>query len=290
MKINALVKSCMTVTVAALVLGVYASNSYGQETSTTDDTVAPANPVPPAAYVNAGKGYEIGGNIVLATPGGSDFSGNHNVALGTHALRNNTTGFYNTASGTWALHSNTTGNSNMASGTGALDSNTTGDGNTASGVVALYDNTMGSQNTASGEGAMDRNTTGSYDTASGWGALSGNMTGLYNTASGYLACDNLLTGSNVICIGANSGPAGDIPGPATYIANVYGALTTGSGNPVVCIDSTGLLGTTGCATSSLPAAQQAVIEHQQVQIETLQRQNQELQQRMSRLEALIAKK
>jgi hypothetical protein len=110
-----------------------------------------------------------------------------------------------------------------------------------------------------------------------------------NTAFGTNACLNLLTGSNVTCIGANAGPSGDIAGPATYIANVYGAPTTGSGNPLVCIDSTGLLGITNCATNGAPSAQNEMIERQQEQIETLQKQNEDLQQRLARLEALIAK-
>jgi hypothetical protein len=290
MKMDKLVRLCVMVTVVAIIFGAYASNSYGQETSTTNESTAPANPLPPTAYVNAGKGYKIGGNVVLTTPGGSGSSGIGNVGLGYQALISNTTGSDNTASGHDALARNTTGSSNSAVGWDALAFNTTGSGNTANGYDALLSNTTGSTNSAVGWEALSFNSTGSGNTATGFQALYANTRGSGNTASGYDACYNLKTGSNVICIGNSVGPAGDIPGPATYIGGIYGAPTTGSGNPLVCIDSTGLLGTTNCATNGAPSAQQEVIEHQQVQIETLQRQNEELQQRMSRLESLIAKK
>jgi hypothetical protein len=270
MKMNRLVKFCMMVAMIAIVFGVYASNSYGQETSTTDETIAPASPT----YVDAGTGYKIGGEIVLAHSAGD--KRNINISLGVDALAHNSGGFSNTASGYQALYENTTGAFNMANGSYALAYNTTGSSNTASGVEALYYNTTGSVNTASGVGALINNNNGEENTASGAYALLNNTTGGNNTAIGYQACRNLGTGNNVICIGWNVGPAGDIPGPATYIGGIYGAPTTGSGNPLVCIDSTGLLGTTGCAATEM--------------IETLQRQNEELQQRISRLEALIAKK
>jgi hypothetical protein len=235
MKMNKLIKLCMMVAVVAIVFGVYASTSYGQETSTTDETIAPTNPLPP--YVNVGMGYKIGERVVLAEPGGYS-----NIALGENALNHNTFGNNNTASGIYALYSNTSGEYNAASGTKALWSNTTGANNTASGNAALQSNTIGVDNTAFGNNA----------------------------------CSNLSTGSNVICIGSDVGPAGDIAGPATYIGGIYGAPTTGAGNPLVCIDSTGLLGTTGCAATDM--------------IESLQKQNEELRERVARLEALIAKK
>jgi hypothetical protein len=286
MKMNTLVKICMMVAVVAIVFGLHASSGYGQEISTTDDIIAPANPVPPAAYVNAGTGYKIGGKIVLIEAGETNLQ---NIALGYGALLSDTSGASNTASGSQALLANTTGGFNTASGDSALIDNITASNNTASGYQALYKNN-GSDNTGSGFRVLFSNTTGSSNFADGSKALMSNTTGSNNAAIGYEACYNLVTGSNVTCIGANSGPASDIPGPATYIAGIYGAPTTGSGNPLVCIDSTGLLGTTGCAPNGAPAAQQEVIDRQQVQIETLQRQNEELQQRMSRLEALIAQK
>jgi hypothetical protein len=244
----------MIIAVVAIVFGC-ATRSYGQEASTTNESTAPANSQPTETYVDAGKGYKIGGDIVLAHAAGKKGNIHVNISLGVDALAHNSSGFSNTASGYQALFENTSGSFNMASGSYALALNTTGNANTASGAYALLFNT-----------------------------------GSENTAIGYQACYGLVTGSNVICIGANAGPAGDIPGPATYIGGIYGAPTAGSGNPLVCIDSTGLLGTTGCASMAHPHEQQEMIEHQQVQIETLQEQNEELQQRVSRLEALTAKK
>ena len=279
MKMNKLVKICMMVAIVTIVFGVYASSSYGQETQTTDDSTAPANALPPTPYVNAGKGYEIGGNIVLVEPGGSAAG---NTALGYQALANNTTGSTNTASGV-----------------GALSVNATGNGNTASGLNALYFNN-GSYNTASGYAALETNSTGADNTAIGVEALLYNTTGSNNIAIGNAAANNVSAGnSNNIEIGT-SGTAADngvisigTSGTQTsaFIAGIAGVTLPPAGDPLVCIEpSTGQLGTLNCATNGLPSAQQEVIKHQQVQIETLQRQNEELQQRMSRLEALITKK
>jgi hypothetical protein len=313
MKMNKLVKICMMVAIVTIVFGVYASSSYGQETQTTDDSTAPANALPPTPYVNAGKGYEIGGNIVLVEPGGSAAG---NTALGYQALANNTTGSTNTASGVGALEFNNTGKHNTASGFAALESNTTGGSNTASGVGALSVNATGNGNTASGLNALYFNN-GSYNTASGYAALETNSTGADNTAIGVEALLYNTTGSNNIAIGnaaannvsagnsnnieiGTSGTAADngvisigTSGTQTsaFIAGIAGVTLPTAGDPLVCIEpSTGQLGTLNCATNGLPSAQQEVIKHQQVQIETLQRQNEELQQRMSRLEALITKK
>jgi hypothetical protein len=313
MKMSKLVKVCMMMAVVAMVFGVYASNSYGQETSATDDTTAPANPLPPTPYVNAGKGYKIGGTVVLTVPGG--IAGG-NVALGHQALTNNTTEGTNTANGASALEFNSTGKHNTASGYAALQNNTTGGSNTASGVGALSVNATGSGNTASGLNALYFNN-GSYNTASGYAALETNSTGADNTAIGVEALLYNTTGSNNIAIGnaaANNVSAGNsnnievgtvgfssdngainigTSGTQTsaFIAGIAGVTLPTANEPLVCIDPpTGQLGTLNCATNGAPAAQQEVIKRQQVQIETLQRQNEELQQRMSRLESLIAKK
>ena len=80
-----------------------------------------------------------------------------NTAIGSFALNSNTTGFNNTASGYGALQSNTTGSSNTASGTRALVSNTTGGDNIAIGTGllagALGNNTTGNDNIAIGVNA-----------------------------------------------------------------------------------------------------------------------------------------
>jgi hypothetical protein len=224
MKMNKLAKPYMMMAVVAIVFGVYASTSYGQETSATDDRIAPANPLPPTPYVNAGTGYKIGGKIVLIEPGGSI---DGNIALGYQALLNMNTGPENTAVGVDALHSNMGGTDypqgccNTASGWYALSSNTTGNSNTATGNQALLSNTTGSFNTANGLGALTNNTTGSNNTisgyqalyfnngsdntASGFQALLENTTGSNNFADGYQALYNNTTGSNNVAIGYQAG-------------------------------------------------------------------------------------
>jgi len=248
MKMNRLVKNCTIMAVVAIVFGVYASSSYGQETSTTDDT-AQANPLPPAAYVDAGEGYKIGGTIMLTRPGRP---GLHNTAVGAAALVANTTGSDNTASGLDGLQFNTTGNGNTAIGLEALQFNTTGNGNTAIGLDALVGGT------------------GSSNSAFGRDALVSNMTGRSNSALGYYACTGVSTANNVICIGADTSNT-------TYIAGIAGVTLPTAAEPLVCIDPpTGQLGTVNCAANGM--------------IEALQKQNEELQQRVARLEALVAKK
>ena len=248
MKMNRLVKNCTIMAVVAIVFGVYASSSYGQETSTTDDT-AQANPLPPAAYVDAGEGYKIGGTIMLTRPGRP---GLHNTAVGAAALVANTTGSDNTASGLDGLQFNTTGNGNTAIGLEALQFNTTGIDNTATGIDALVGGT------------------GSSNSAFGRDALVSNMTGRSNSALGYYACTGVSTANNVICIGADTSNT-------TYIAGIAGVTLPTAAEPLVCIDPpTGQLGTVNCAANGM--------------IEALQKQNEELQQRVARLEALVAKK
>ena len=125
-----------------------------------------------------------------------------NTAVGSYALRANTTGNSNTANGFTALYSNTTGNSNTANGLQALYSNTAGINNTANGVNALYSNTTGVNNTANGLEALFNNTTGNRNTANGLQALYSNTTGAGNTANGVSALFNNTTGAGNICLGS----------------------------------------------------------------------------------------
>jgi hypothetical protein len=227
-------------------------------------------------------------------------TGSYNTASGSGALGANTTGTTNTASGSGTLQSNTIGNYNMADGAYALSANTTGSNNMASGYQALFSSTTASYNTASGEIALINTTTGSNNTADGGGALYNNTTGSNNIAIGYNAAGSVSGGnSNNIEIG-NQGSSGDSGAirigadgtqTSSYIAGIYGVMPPTAGQPLVCIDSSGQLGTANCATKGGPSAEQeAINRQQQQQIQTLQKQNDELQQRMSRLESLIVKK
>jgi hypothetical protein len=122
-------------------------------------------------------------------------------------LLNYTIGTYNTAIGSSALRSNTTVSSvsgayNTAIGSSALYYNTSGRYNTATGVCALYANQTGIYNTATGNNALLGNTSGSYNTAVGYTSLQNNTTGSQNTAIGYYAgTDNPINLTNSTCIG-----------------------------------------------------------------------------------------
>jgi Chaperone of endosialidase len=169
----------------------------------------------------------------------SNTTGNNNVANGFSALLNNTTGNGNTATGRGALFANTTGFSNTANGAQALTSNTTGGDNTANGYLALSLNTIGSNNTASGFQALVSNTTGAGNTAVGVGALVRNTTGGENSALGANAGFDVITASNVICIGSLGANVSN----TTWIENIYGVPTqSGTTAPVIVSDS-GQLGT-----------------------------------------------
>jgi hypothetical protein len=205
-------------------------------------------------FCNESTGYQIGGGYVLSQPGGSG-----NTAVGLNALVGGNTSSFATGVGSLALESNTTGEFNTATGNSALEFNTTGPHNTADGTDALTFNTTGGDSTAMGYGALE------------------NSTGGNNTAVGYVACTKVTTATGVICIG--SSVVGANISNSTYIAGIHGRPTTGKNNPEVCVSADGKLGTVGCAPNT--AQQQIQIQAQQIA---------DLQQRLSQLESLIAKK
>ena len=145
------------------------------------------------------------GSVAIGSEAKADVG---SVAIGEKAL-SSTTGewnAYNTAVGYRSMHSTTTGVQNTAFGRETLAMNTTGAQNVAVGNYTLPSNTTGTANTVVGPNAMSANQTGSYNSAFGYSALDTNKTGSNNTAIGYKACYG-VTGSNKICIGANSGPS-----------------------------------------------------------------------------------
>jgi hypothetical protein len=100
------------------------------------------------------------GNTAIGDGGlSANTTGQTNTAIGGSALQANTSGGDNTATGYAALFSNTTGGNNTASGVDALANNTSGNNNTASGQLALYANTTGNNNIAIGYQAA-RNVSG----------------------------------------------------------------------------------------------------------------------------------
>ena len=131
-------------------------------------------------------------------------STSNSTALGSEALKSNTTGYFNTATGASTLKANTTGTHNTALGGSALKSNTTGGYNTASGSSAMIQNLSGSYNTAIGNESLFWNTTGSYNTSTGSSALNYNETGIKNTANGSFAITSNTSGNYNSALGYSS--------------------------------------------------------------------------------------
>jgi hypothetical protein len=133
--------------------------------------------------ITTGKGIAIGD---YALGGGVGMTGNFQVAIGTSALQNQTSGQRNTAVGYQAARTQSTAAQNVAVGAWALEMNTTGSNNVAIGVDAMEQNTTASTNTAVGYKALEDNTTGGTSVAVGAYAIN-NPTGGDNTAVGYFA-------------------------------------------------------------------------------------------------------
>lgn len=127
-----------------------------------------------------------------------------NIAIGSNALNQNTTGANNTGVGGDALKSNTTGYQNVAIGNQALSLNTTGDNNNAFGYVSQQKTTTGRANSSFGSESMRENTTGSYNAGFGNGSLWKNTTGSNNSALGYQSLQYNTTGYNNTAVGQAS--------------------------------------------------------------------------------------
>ena len=175
-------------------------------------------------------------NVALGTGAlANNTTGSQNSAEGANALQFNTTGSNNTASGASALSANTGGNDNTAAGSGALLDNTTGSGNTAAGSHALQFNTTGNHNTAAGHAALQNNTTANMNTAIGDSALGSNTTGTLNTASGAAALSNNTTGSSNTAAGTGAlsanttGTGNTAMGQASLFAVSTGVNNTATG-------------------------------------------------------------
>jgi len=174
--------------------------------------------------------------------------GNFNTAVGAFAQYSNSDGTGNTALGDAALGANTSGSYNTAIGESALNNDNgndmgIGNNNTAVGAFALFSNESGSSNTALGNGALNFCTNGSFNVAVGDYAGTTNVpsTGSFNVAIGDSAGSAVVTGSNIICIGAEV--SGEDVSDTTWIGNVYGVTTqSGITAPVVVSDG-GQLGT-----------------------------------------------
>ena len=181
----------------------------------------------------------------------------NNIAIGSLALLNNTSGALNTAIGATAMYNNITGQWNFGLGAGALYFSTDGMYNVAIGGFALCGGdqsyvstgasasnnvavgtfslqgayigvtagyTFGSQNVAIGNNVAT-NGMGDYNTLIGHTAATNLKSGSYNTFIGKSSGAAVLTGTNNTFVGYNSGSA-----VGTAIANtvIIGSYT-GSG-------------------------------------------------------------
>jgi hypothetical protein len=149
----------------------------------------------------------------------NNLNGGSNTAVGTRSLFNSTDGSNNTAVGTAALDQNATGSLNTAVGTGALAQNTTAGENTAVGTEALRQNTTAGQNTAFGRSALRDHVTGELNTAVGSFSMSLHTDGASNTALGQATLGVLTTGSNNTALGRNAGVALASGSNNLYVAN-----------------------------------------------------------------------
>lgn len=170
------------------------------------------------SYNNGGTAWNtdntaVGYRALYSNQPTSSSNGRQNTAIGSRAMRSNTTGGGNVAVGYTALDNSTTASNNTAVGYGAIGNNTTGDGNTAVGFWALVNNTTGIYNAGFGLHALRNNTTGQWSAALGARAAESNTTGRYNVAVGANALFTNSTSNNNTVIGYNAG-----------------FLTTGAGN------------------------------------------------------------
>lgn len=215
--------------------------AFGNNTTGSGNVILGANSAPATqsgaynivvGYGAAGNGSTIGSyNVLIGYRAGylatnTHSGGGQNVAIGTSALYQNTSGYWNYAIGTNALYNNTTGGWNIAIGQGALSSNVAGGGNVAVGQAALS-GSNGSNNTAVGSDSMShsgssinnnaafgsnslKKVTGSQNTAVGQQAAANQTSGTNNALLGYATGSNILGGSQNTALGAYSGPTSDL--------------------------------------------------------------------------------
>ena len=130
-----------------------------------------------------------------------------NTAVGCDALKNairttGTEGANNTAIGSYALKENTTAEYNTAAGVLALSANTTGAGNTGLGHNALAQNVDGSNNTAVGfQAGWGQLATSNNNTCVGANAGGANQNGDESTMIGAGAGENCLFHDKTTAVG-----------------------------------------------------------------------------------------
>ena len=219
--------------------------------------------------LSAAGGFTVGNDIsvfgirVGRGNRGASAGGDTNLAVGANALNSvipNPLGFagiQNLAFGTSALQNTTSGGYNSAFGTEALLTNTSGGGNIAFGVHALRQNTSGVENCAFGGGPMYQNTTGSYNVAIGSLAYYFKSTGSHNVAIGFQAGykfgtptgSNLTSATNCTLIGNYATPL--VNGSSNEIVIGYEAI--GKGSNTVSIGNSSITATHLTGVVNIPS-------------------------------------
>jgi hypothetical protein len=205
------------------------------------------------------QAYRIGGINVLSTF-------NANLLVGANACP--------------ALKSPAAGNTCVGNGAGL--NTTTGTWNTFSGLSAGLSNTVGKFNTFTG---MNSGFYSNGDNNTFIGAFAGvnNTAGSGDIYLGNQGCPYPCTESSYIRIGNQDDPSYPQQ-TAAYISGIYNESVDLNTAQYVFVDASGKLGTLpgGAAT--------VVMKAQQEHIQTQAREIADLQQRLARLESLIAKK
>jgi hypothetical protein len=169
-----------------------------------------------STFVGYGAGLVTTGidNTFIGWSGIANTSGAQNTAVGSGALRSNTTANFNTAVGYQALYSNTTSSNSVAVGGYALNS-LTGAQVTAVGHQAGSAATTATASTYLGYQTGNGVTTGSYNTLIGYnmgfytgGGASALTTGNFNTLIGYSCGASSASVSNELLISTNYGYVG----------------------------------------------------------------------------------
>jgi hypothetical protein len=195
------------------------------------NTASPDQPLDVTGNVNTSTGYMIGGELLLAAPGGV---AKFNTSVGVAAISHIGSGTQDTGIGYEALAATSSGIENSALGYLTLAQNTTGNYNTAVGMGALGESTSGSSNTVVGISALQHLITGSGNIAIG--ASAGNSAPSAVNDSIYIGSVGASTDSDIIRIGTQGTQT------SFYAAGIYG-VTTGTAAVEVFVDASGQLGT-----------------------------------------------
>lgn len=181
-------------------------------------------------------------STILKSKAGVD-DGNYIIAIGDSALIVNSPGsggLHNIAVGSNALKANTSGYNNLAFGTGALSSASTAYNNIAIGSGALNEHLTGNDNIAIGYHASNTGIGASYNIGIGGYTLNSTTNAVDNVALGYNSQFSLTTGDNNASIGSSSGFNNQTGSGNVFIGNEAGYNETGS-NKLYIDNAAGLL-------------------------------------------------